>query len=176
MHIVEQGLLSSIEDIGRLKIMDFSRCNGLWQDNPVRAMNTAKNWMVGTMSYTILQIDMSKYPQRNDWPGWNHVGSHEHLGKMYWNCFFANDDGNGTLKFSDSPDFEGTLLDEGIERKFYGDIGQVSASTFIIEVLPRMHKGDLWISIPNERTQIILECLVDLDSIIGDKLEEMCGI
>jgi hypothetical protein len=176
MEIIKQGVISSIEEIGSLKIMDFSRCNGSWGENPVCAMNTAKYWMVGRMSYTVLNIDMSKYPQRADWPGWRHAGNHEPLGRAYWNCFFANNCG-GTLEFSDSPDFKGTFYSEdGIKRRFYGDIGMVSASTFLVDVLPHMHKEDLWITIPSDSIQVVIEVLYDIESLVKGTLEEMFGI
>jgi hypothetical protein len=178
MGIIKQGVISSVEEIGSLKIMDFSRCNGVWQNNPVTAMKVAEKWMVGRMRYTILEIDMSKYSQRNDWPGWKHTGHHEPLGRMYWNCFFANDNGHGVLEFSDSPDFAGTFCSSKSEKetRFYGDIGQVSASTFLIDVLPRMDESDLWVTVLNKNTQVILEPLCDIGDMMKKSMLDFLGI
>lgn len=177
MNIIKQGTFTSLSEIGSLRIMDFNRCNGLWENNPVTAMETAGNLLIGNFKYTIVEIDMSKYPERSDWPGWSHVGNHEPLGRMYWNCFFSHKN-RGTLKFSDLPDFDGTLYDPRLGRDiaFYGDIGMVSASTFLMDVVPRMHHGDLWISVPNENTQIILEALCDIGIIIRTMIVANMGI
>ncbi len=64
----------------------------------------------------------------------------------------------GEIKFSDSPDFEGTLFKN---TPFLGDIGQVSISTFIFSML-QLNIGNLWISVPDAYHQVILEPLVNL--------------
>lgn len=175
MKMIKQATFSSAEELVDLHIIDFNRCNGCWNNNSLRAINTAASWMVGRMGYTIIDIDMKSYPQRSDWPDWSHVGSHEYLGKLFWNCFFAAH--NGTLEFSDMPDFSGTLItDDGATHNIFGDIGQISASTFVIEVLPHMHEGDLFIGVPNEHTQIVLEAGVDFSELIHTQLAEAFGI
>lgn len=173
MNIIKQGTFTSLSEIGSLRIMDFNRCNGLWENNPVSAMKTAENFLVEHFQYTVIETDMRESPERRDWPGWRHVGNHVPLGRRYWNWFFEKGPAGGTLEFSDSPDFNGTFYNStaGREVSFFGDIGMVSASTFLIDVVPRMGHGDLWISIPNETTQIILEARCDIGFIIKTALE-----
>jgi len=99
-------------------------------------------------------------PERDDWPGWKHVGAHELLGKLYWNWFYQRP--MGDLHFSDSPDFHGRItFPDSPNRDFWGDIGKVSASTFIGS-LKMMDANDLWISVLDERTQVVIEPLVSI--------------
>lgn len=35
LTVLEQKLIASLTDIGRLNIIDFQRCNGVWENNPV---------------------------------------------------------------------------------------------------------------------------------------------
>jgi hypothetical protein len=64
------------------------------------------------------------------------------------------------------------LDNEHVQRNIYGDIGQVSVSTFVLEVLPRLRKHDLWVSVLNDRRQVILEPLVDLHDLIAESMDE----
>ena len=68
----------------------------------------------------------------------------------------------GDLHFSDSPDFHGRItFPDSPNRDFWGDIGKVSASTFIGS-LKMMDANDLWISVLDERTQVVIEPLVSI--------------
>jgi hypothetical protein len=78
----------------------------------------------------------------------------------------------GTLLFHDMPDFSGTMIfdDPEYQVSFWGDIGQVSASTFGIDVLPHVQKGDLWISVVNHDTHIIVEFLEDIGRLLHERI------
>jgi len=65
----------------------------------------------------------------------------------------------GTLAFADAPDFSGTLVIEGKRIRFWGDSGKVSPITFL-ETLKQMDVHDIWISLPDAQTQIVIEALV----------------
>ncbi len=116
------------------------------------ALEVIGNWLIGNTVYTVIREDMRKCPDLNDFPRWGHVGHHRSLGKRYWNMFHALF--QGTLTFHHMPDFSGTIIfdDPKQEVAFWGDIGHVSASTFGVDVLPHVHKGDLWISLVSEDT------------------------
>lgn len=175
MEVIEQKQITTVVDIGSLNI-DFNRCNGYWKNNPVRAMQTIGNWLIGRTAYTIIRDDLRKYPERDDFPQWEHVGNHKPLAKLYWNMFYATS--QGTLTFHDMPDFSGTITldDPKREAAFWGDIGKVSASTFCLEVLPRVSEGDLWISVVSEDTHIVVEFLEDVGILIHNHLATMMGI
>jgi hypothetical protein len=176
MRLIEQKPITSLRDIGHINIIDFHRCNGLWENNFVYALEVIGGWLIGNSAYTIIHDDLRKYPERNDFPKWEHVGNHKPLAKLYWNMFYATS--QGTLTFHDMPDFSGKIILEDAkgEATFWGDIGQVSASVFGAEVLPQMHKGDLWISVVNKDTQIILEFLEDIGMLFGEYLANKFGI
>ena len=160
--ILEQKVISSQDDIVKLNIIDFKRCNGLWENNFLKALNAVSPWLIGNVMYTVIQEDMRVYPQRNDFPEWEHVGNHKYMAKLYWNMFYAKFD--GTLLFHDAPDFSGLLKFDNGEVNFYGDIGQVSVSAFGVDVLPKLNRGDLWISIASEQQHTILEFMCDVGS------------
>ncbi len=176
MRMIEQKPITSLRDIGHINIIDFNRCNGLWVNNPVYALEVIGGWLIGKSAYTIIRDNLRKYPERNDFPEWEHVGNHKPLAKLYWNMFHATS--QGTLTFHDMPDFSGkiSLDDAKREATFWGDIGQVSASVFGAEVLPQMHKGDLWISVINIDTQIVLEFLEDIGMLIHEDLANKLGL
>ena len=46
MEIVEQKHIASLRDIGHINIIDFNRCNGLWENNPVMALEIIGNWLI----------------------------------------------------------------------------------------------------------------------------------
>ncbi|MFL5692845.1 MAG: hypothetical protein ACJ795_13660 [Ktedonobacteraceae bacterium] len=75
---------------------------------------------------------------------------------------------SGHATFHDMPDFSGTITldDPKREAAFWGDIGKVSASTFCLEILPRVSEGDLWISVVSEDTHIVVEFLEDIGILI----------
>jgi hypothetical protein len=176
MEKIEQKLITSLRDIGHINIIDFNRCNGLWEDNPVIALEVIGKWLIGNAAYTIIHDDLRKYPERNDFPRWEHVGNHKPIAKLFWNMFHVKF--QGTLAFHDMPDFSGTFIldDPKREAVFWGDIGQVSASVFGIEVLPNMHTGDLWISLISEDIQILVEFVEDVGRLIHDHVRNQLDL
>lgn len=175
MKVLEQKEFSSPEDIGNLHIIDFNRCNGLWNNNPFKAIQAVSSMLVGRASYTVIDHDLRMYPDRNDFPTWQHAGDHYDLGRLYWNMFHATY--VGELRFSDMPDFSGTLTTTaGVIQNIYGDIGVVSVSSFAVEALVRMNTGDIWVSVLDEKTQVILEATEDIGSLYAGALTKMFGI
>jgi hypothetical protein len=174
--IIEQKLIESTIDLCRLNIIDFHRCNGLWGNNAAVAMNTIGNWLTKNAVYTIYRCDMRQYPDRSDFPGWNHVGNHQELGQLYWNMFHASF--KGTLEFSDMPDFSGTIQFDDLDKpvSLFGDIGRVSASTFGVDVLPHLSTHDLWLSILDEHTHVLLEVTADIGKLLHELIVEQLGI
>jgi hypothetical protein len=174
---IEQGIMRA-EDVTRLNFIDFKRTNGLWRNDIMAAIRTASNMLAGTTAYTVAELDLRAFPDRDDWPGWDHIGNHPYLGRLYWNFFFYNFEGQSPqLTMRDSPDFTGSFIDsEGVERTIYGDIGQVSVACFVCDAFRCLHAHDLWISVLDECRQIILEPQMDIGSAYDSKLEEMFGI
>jgi hypothetical protein len=166
LKVLEQGYITSSADIGKLNIVDLHRCNGIWANNSVLAMQAISGLMVGRTFYSIFQCDLRQFPKRADFPVWHHAGNHLSLARLYWNAF--HELFQGQLQFHDSPDFSGTFFDEESSEvvRFQGDIGQIAASTFCLDVLPHMKKGDLWISVVSAQRHIVIEFLDD----IGKKL------
>jgi hypothetical protein len=156
MGIIKQKLITSTEDILEANIIDFNRLNGCW-DSPVGALQTILSWFRNAATIAYFQIeDFYDAPEREDWPGWKHIGNHPELGRKYWNWFFWKHS-NGQLWFSDSPDFGGILPsdDSGRRNWFWGDIGKVSASAFA-RVQKQMSDGDIWISVLGDGKQHVV--------------------
>lgn len=140
-------------------------------------MQNIGNWMIGRTYLTHLEVDMRQFPEVPGFPAWDHVGTHHiPLARLYWNMFHATTPGE--LQFHDAPDFSGLLyLEQGKPPiAFQGDIGQVSLSTFAIDVLPQMHKGDLWISIIDERHHVLIEFLEDIGALIHGGVTRALGL
>jgi hypothetical protein len=158
-------------------MIDFGRTNGYWEENTIQAIQTVASWVIDMTVYSVMETDLSRYPTRDDFPGWNHVGHHEELGHLYWNFFFASFSRRSpTLQFGDAPDFHGSYLEnEQRRREIYGDIGQISVSAFAQEVLPQLRKHDLWVSVLDEHRQAIIEPLVDSQALIHHHLAEAWG-
>lgn len=124
-----------------------------------------------------MEINISQYPKRDDFPGWNHAGYHEITGKDFWNYFHYSF--NGELRFHDSPDFSGTIFYDdprdqkykgGTKRKFYGDIGKVSPIAMLDTMYSRFG-NPFWVSVSdNCQTIIVLED--GLESEASQKLNE----
>jgi hypothetical protein len=55
----------------------------------------------------------------------------------------------------------GGLLPDYCNVPFLGDVGVVSVSTFIVSMF-ELNIGDLWISVPDAHTQIIIEPIANL--------------
>jgi hypothetical protein len=159
-----QGIITSEEDMTRLDFLDWNRTIF----GPGRDMRGILNWLKGNMKYTIIQCDLRRAFPRDDFPDWSHSGSHVATGRLYWNWFhqqFAHIT-EKELLLSDSPDFCGSIVfpskpgREEHRTYFWGDIGKVSIAAFVESFL-QMRPGDLWISIRDEYTQLILESRID---------------
>lgn len=158
-QILQQGMIKSPSDITTLHIIDFKRTNGYYNNDIFLAIDIVSKWLVDTTMYTIVELDLKQFPKRDDFPGWKHVGGHVPIGQLYWNFFqYQFGDDSPELYFADMPDFTGSFLDDnGIQRNVFGDIGEVSVSTFMLEAVPYMQAHDLWVSVINENRQVILE-------------------
>jgi len=145
-------------DVLSLDIIDFNRLNGHWSDSS-GALKTIFSWFDGMAVATVAKIhNYLEAPKRDDWPGWDHCGSHSGVGQTYWNWFWWNHP-NGELCFDDQPDFFG-MFDDG--SRFWGDVGKVSASTFAMSQ-KFLRKNDLWISLLGDGSrQVLIESLVDI--------------
>jgi hypothetical protein len=161
-------LFKSQFDLMALNIVDWNRLNGYW-DNPAEALETLSSWFVGTSYYTVVDLDITKAPERDDFPGWEHVGGHERIGKLYWNWFHASL--KGKLVFSDSPDFYGEIQIGDKIQHFWGDIGKVSPFA-LAQTQKSMDIGDLWISIVSTKQQVVIEPVVSLVNLWGEILWE----
>ena len=151
MEIISQKLITDPFDIIDAGIIDLHRLNGHWKTSG-DALRTIFSWFDRKATLTVAHIPtFHDAPERNDWPGWVHVGNHSAYGKLYWNWFFWNHPG-GELHFSDSPDFFGNFP-KG--ESFWGDIGIVSASAFAL-TQKGMRLGDLWISVLDDGTRQVL--------------------
>jgi hypothetical protein len=176
MEIVEQGLLNSLDQLTRLRIINFAHCNGYWENSPSKAMRAIANWTVGLFEYTVVRIDINKFPERDGWTGWNHVGHHEQVGRLFWNSFLHIGKSH-QLHFSDSPDITGEITwEDGHVTRIYGDVGEISVSTFALDVLPYIKKGDLWISVSSSFSQVILEPLVDVGPLLRQTIVQQFGL
>lgn len=165
VKILEKGMIEKPYDILHLNFIDWGRLNNYW-DNLGEALDLFASWLVGRVAYTIVEVDMHGLPDIVDFPSdWTHEGAHEPIAIAYWNWWHLIN--TGRLVMSDEPDFWGELTTGGMDKRFWGDIGQVSASTFA-HVVKGLHKGDIWISIPDDQHQIILEPLVSLYDLFND--------
>src|SRR5437879_4304313 len=86
---LQHKLIRSENDILDLNIVDWNRLNGYW-NSPSGAVHTIASWFINTAHATRIEMDISKAPIRNDFPGWKHVGDHERIGQLYWNWFHYN--------------------------------------------------------------------------------------
>lgn len=172
MKLLKQKKIESPLDIMELDIIDWNRLNGSW-NNAGEALQSISSWFVGSAHYTIIEHDLSHAPERDDWPGWDHVGNHEPLGRLYWNDFHYHR--AGKITFSDAPDFYGQFIgkDGKPGAHFYGDIGKISAQAFAI-TQKKMRAHDLWISVIDTHHQVLIESLLDIQTvavyeILGDE-------
>jgi hypothetical protein len=169
MIVHDHGLIRSEQDIMKLNIIDWKR-HDPWPD-PQAAMHTIFSWFNHMAHYTIVEEDMSQCPERNDFPGWDHVGDHEAYGRLYWNWFHYWHGDHGKLHFSDSPDFQGSLTYKDNEHLFWGDVGQCSPQA-IAHTQKQMRAGDLWVSIRATNIQIIIEPTVSLIDLFSQRFHD----
>ena len=171
IRIKSQGYITSKADLFKLDIVQWQRLKSYELID--MHVQVAENLLSGSL-YRVLEIRLRDYPIRADWPGWKHAGHHESLGRLYWNFFHATNIGH--LSFADMPDFQGTIESPELPcpMNFYGDIGQVSPHVFL-ETVRRMQAHELWISVQDEMTQVVIEPLVDIRRFVLAHLNSTFG-
>jgi hypothetical protein len=161
--VLSSKLIETPFDILEADILDFNRRNGYF-NNSGDALKTIFNLFDRLAVITTLYIPaFQDAPIKDNWSGWEHCGNHTQYGQLYWNWFFQEHPG-AQLTFSDSPDFYGVFESGSL---FWGDIGQVSASTFAM-IQKGMGKHDVWISVKGDgRVHTIIETLVDIPDLLA---------
>lgn len=174
--ILLHKLITSKDDILELDFINWRGLNGSW-NNTKEALHTISSWFVNLAHATVWEVDLSKAPKRNDFPGWDHVGNHASVGKAFWNWFYWRYDGElilsdapdfyGTLKFKNHPEYKPTIPywtsnDLG-HAHFWGDVEYVSAQALAL-TQKHMELGSLWISAFFDR-QVLIQPIVDLQEI-----------
>lgn len=156
-HVISSKMIETELDLMELNIVDFKRSSSFV--NQREALEVATSWLKGIARVTIVGVDdFWDIPDRDDFPGWGHVGHHPQIGKQFWN-WFHHWNPESELYFGDSPDLCGVLNTGAL---FFGDIGQVSATAFIMSV-KSMAKHDLWITIsPDGTKQTLIELLASV--------------
>jgi len=164
--IEESGEIKSARDLMKLEIIDWNRLIGYWKNIPEAAESLA-SWLIESESqYSIIKCRMDDAPERDDWPGWKHIGHHPEIGQVFWNWFHYHQ--KGEIHFSDSPDFFGKLrLGDWPERTFFGDIGLVSAPTFS-RTIRALRAHDVWITVVDTETQIMIEPMYSISQLADD--------
>lgn len=172
--VVRQAQIETPEDFASLQIVDWNR----WR-YPGTPMSHAK-WLVSCW-YTIIECDLRHEPLQDgfEWSlddgEWRHSGyAHNVVGHQYWSLF-KRCHPDGEIHFADSPDFSGYFMADGVKNEFMGDIGTVSASAFFLDVVPRMRKGSLWITV-HEQQQIIIEASYDIERVAHERLAALFGL
>jgi hypothetical protein len=153
--ILKSDIIHTEDDLVALNIIDFGRQNGHPFRGPHRAIHAAFG-CASCLTYSVVHMDLTGYPQQPGWPHWEHAGNHVYLGRLYWNAFYSSYKKGSILRFHDAPDFSGRIAYPEYSINFWGDIGTVSTMA-CIESVRMMKPGDLWISVVSEKTQIILE-------------------
>lgn len=175
MKIIKQDIIRTEYDLTDRGIIDWNRLNGNWR-NASDAIRTVSSWFINRAAYTVIEHNLAQYPTFDcplEWHSfeWSHVGeAHHRLGQMYWNFF--QQEQLGSIHFSDSPDFWGTFnfsYGDGNRRRFWGDIGTVSASAFS-QSQKQMGKNDIWISVCDSHTQVVIEALDDIHTLWSDQI------
>ncbi len=98
--VLDHGISRSVGDFVRLGIVDWMRYKLYWR-SPQQSMQVVSAPFINKMSFLVAQLDLHEYRERNDFPGWKHVGAHEELGRLYWNHFHYVFEGE--LHFHDQP-------------------------------------------------------------------------
>jgi hypothetical protein len=168
MKVLKKGRFESSIDLMKLNIIDWNRLNGFW-DDPGKALESIASWFIGCATYTVIEYDLRNVPDRDDFPGWDHVGHHENMGRLFWNDFFYHFP-DGKLQFADAPDFYGSFPPDELGRRapFWGDIGKISASGFTL-TQKQMPAHSLWISVVSVNRQVLIEPLYDIQGLFCDR-------
>lgn len=157
MKVVKEGWITSTRDFVSLKIVDWTRIQLYWQ-NSLDAMESISSWFVGRAYYQIIDINLTKYPERDDFPTWKHIGdSHNKLGRLYWNHFKYSFHESSVLTFGDCPDLQGKIVSHDLQERcsFCGDIGEVSPIG-MREGIQMLNKNTYWISVQDAGTIVLI--------------------
>lgn len=164
MRLIETGIITSPHDLARLKIIDYGRAS--YCESRDHAKIATAQWLINHTVYFKIEDDLTRYEERSDWKRWIHPGNHPEIGKLYWNWFHSTH--TGKLIFADEPDFWGHYeTDDGL-RRFWGDIGKVSATTFLWTIT-KLGEGDIWISVVDFKTQILLCPLYNIREVFQER-------
>ena len=159
--VKEQKLITSMDDMVELGIIDWHRVHGCWKSE-LEGMRVISSWFINNAVATRIECDLRNFPIRADFPEWEHTGlGHIQLARRYWNCYQTLEDA-GELYFGDEPDFYGKFKSGS---SFWGDFGKVSASAFSLSACRKLKDGDLWISVLDYKTQIIIEPLESIQAL-----------
>lgn len=171
-------IFTSAEEIQQLDIIDFARTNGYW-DTPGAALAAIADLLIDRAAYLVTDMNLYDAPARDDWPGWEHgwneatAERHQTLGRLlwnYWHWIFPSLMPSEALQFSDAPDLSGLLptgADGGLIA-MQGDIGHVSASTFMLTVRGMRAGKDMWVSVPDAYQLVYIEPLIDYPALIAE--------
>ena len=153
----EVGFIQSPSDLARLEIVDWRRHYHNYWPSPTHAVDAVGSRFIG-FRYSILFTDLGGYPERDDFPQWNHRGTdHYDIGHWFWNFFKFTFDGE--LYFRDQPDLSGFVYNPTLvpdTRSFWGDIGRVSAIT-LLDTRASLFASTFWVSVVDENMVVFLE-------------------
>ena len=167
-EIVEQFTIWSPSDIAKLDIVDTTRMGMLGKYTDVNSYNyfdLMYKYLYGCGVAKVHVDGLRKYhgsgPQ---FPGWKHVGNHERTGLRlwhYWHAAYGED--LEALNFVDSPDFNMRITHPakqwGFEPeviKIVGDVGKVSATTFLESQIHGCgFTDDFWVTARHSGAELI---------------------
>jgi hypothetical protein len=164
MRLIECGIISSANDLARLKIIDYGRA--AYCESRHHAKFATAKWLINHTIYYKIEDDLTQYEERSDWKKWSHPGNHPLIGKLYWNWFHSLH--TGKLVFGDEPDFWGHYETDNGLQKFWGDIGKVSATTFLWTIT-KLGQNDIWISVVDSKTQVLLCPLYNIREVFQER-------
>jgi len=158
MKIIEQGKFCDLgsESLIASKLIKLGVVRVRYGEQPFL---DAAATIASLCAYVVVEDILKDYPEQAYIPDWLHIGAHERVGRLYWNCFRARHP-RGVLCFHDQPDMSGRLASG---TPFVGDINQVGLVTFNL-TMRQMPRHSLWISV-SETKQIIIEPLVSLSKL-----------
>lgn len=133
--------------------------------------------MFGT--WTLIEkadLDLSYADAYRQYVGeWNHVGKrHTELGMAWaaWALGIAEMD----IYLTDSPDIRGTWTVPHGKMNILGDIGRCTFSAWLNGVHELRKPGDLWISVLDENTQVIIEMKGYLSKAMSSLMAKRLGL
>lgn len=156
IEMLEPKTFETPYDLLHLEFIDWNRY-GRFAKNMGDAVYGILNILKDDAAYSVIKTDLCSAPERDDFPDWHHVGTrHVPIAKSFWNWFYERH--NGTLVFTDAPDFGGHInWPDGKVSTIIGDIGKVSVDAFVEGLRYISSENDFWISIPDFETQIIIQ-------------------